>query len=246
MLPLLQQEELKCLFFVTGASASDIRSTLWYEDLFLIFLRAHRGNFEISSENVTIGGDLTGPEQRRSIWWNAVKRLSALDTETRNTFLKTARQTLTSKLAKDIPHSSERRFGLLVRDEVRKLAAAGMTIGAHTSNHPMLSYCPPDIAWAEISQSRASLEAALQTRVWAMAYPFGDAESVTTEVVNMARDAGYKAAFMNFGGGFGVRLPLHAIPRIHVTREMSLAELEANVSGFHVALRRRGISLLRS
>jgi peptidoglycan/xylan/chitin deacetylase (PgdA/CDA1 family) len=133
-----------------------------------------------------------------------------------------------------------------VHDEVRKLAAAGMTIGAHTSSHPMLSHCPPDIAWAEISQSRACLETALQTQVWAMAYPFGDARSVMAETVKMARDAGYKAAFMNFGGGLGVPLPLHAIPRIHVTREMSLAELEANVSGLHAAFRQRGVSLLRS
>jgi peptidoglycan/xylan/chitin deacetylase (PgdA/CDA1 family) len=30
MLPLLLQEQVRCLFFVTGASAAEIRSTLWY------------------------------------------------------------------------------------------------------------------------------------------------------------------------------------------------------------------------
>jgi hypothetical protein len=71
-----------------------------------------------------------------------------------------------------------------------------------------------------------------------MAYPFGDRESVTPEVVEMAKDAGYKAAFMNFGGGLGSPLPLHSLPRIHVTSEMSLAELEANVAGFYASLQR--------
>ncbi|MGA6985451.1 MAG: hypothetical protein WBZ01_05330, partial [Terriglobales bacterium] len=46
-------------------------------------------------------------------------------------------------------------------------------------------------------------------------------------------------AFTNFGGGFGSELPLFALPRIHVTSDMSLAEFEANVSGFRRELRRR-------
>jgi hypothetical protein len=103
----------------------------------------------------------------------------------------------------------------------------------------MLSQCPEGLACVEITESRIRLEAALQIPVYAMAYPFGDRESVTPQVVNMARDAGYKAAFMNFGGGLGAELPMHALPRIHVTAQMSLAELEANVAGFYATLQRR-------
>jgi hypothetical protein len=62
---------------------------------------------------------------------------------------------------------------------------------------------------------------------------------VTPEVIEMAKDAGYKAAFMNFGGGLSSPLPLHSLPRIHVTSQMSLAELEANVAGFYASLQRR-------
>ncbi len=35
MLPVLQEERVKCLFFVTGASAGEERVMLWYEELFL-------------------------------------------------------------------------------------------------------------------------------------------------------------------------------------------------------------------
>jgi len=239
MLPVLQQEQVKCLFFVTGASAGLSRGTLWYEDLFLIFFRAPAAHFEVSCGDSTINGDLTEPGKRHAAWWNVVKRLSQVDAETRNSFLQEARLVLSAGPTQIAASSvSERRFGLLVRDELRQLAAAGMTIGAHTLNHPMLSQCPAEIAWDEISESRTHLEAALQTPVWAMAYPFGDRESVTPDILNMARDAGYKAAFMNFGGGLGAALPRHAIPRIHVTTQMSLAELEANVAGFYTALQR--------
>jgi peptidoglycan/xylan/chitin deacetylase (PgdA/CDA1 family) len=239
MLPVLQQEKLKCLFFVTGGSAGESRGTLWYEDLFLLFFRARSGPFELCCGNLTISGDLSTRETRRSVWWGAVKRLSQVDAESRATFLRQVRVTLgkggggTNNLADD------RRFGALTRNELRALMAAGMTIGAHTLSHPMLSQCSPELARLEIAESRNRLEAVLQTPVWAMAYPFGDRESVTPLVVNMARDAGYKAAFLNFGGGLGAELPMHAVPRIHVTAQMSLAELEANVAGFCAALQRR-------
>jgi len=240
MLPVLQHEELKCLFFVTGASAGQSRGTLWYEDLFLLFFRARSGPFEISCGNLGISGDLSTTENRRSIWWSVVKQLSQFDGETRSAFLQNARLSLgTGHFHGNDSSAEERRFRLLARDELRALAAAGMTIGAHTLSHPMLSQCPPELAYAEIVESRIRLEAALRTPVWAMAYPFGDRESVTPEVVNMARDAGYKAAFMNFGGGLGVELPLRALPRIHVTAQMNLAELEANVAGFYATLQRR-------
>ena len=57
---------MSCLFFVTGASAEESRTMLWYEELFLLFLRAPAGHFEISSEGVAIQGDLGSREQRRA------------------------------------------------------------------------------------------------------------------------------------------------------------------------------------
>src|SRR5207244_1664957 len=38
MLPILQEEGLRGLFFVTAASAGEAPIMLWYEELFLIFL----------------------------------------------------------------------------------------------------------------------------------------------------------------------------------------------------------------
>ena len=134
--------------------------------------------------------------------------------------------------------ASCRRFGLLTRAELRELASAGMTIGAHTLSHPMLSQLPPELAYAEISESRMRLESALQKRVWAFAYPFGDPQSVTPQVLAMAQEAGYEAAFLNFGGGLGTDLPPYASAPRACYAGMSLAEFEAHVSGFYARLQR--------
>jgi peptidoglycan/xylan/chitin deacetylase (PgdA/CDA1 family) len=241
MLPVLQRDAVRCLFFVTGASAGESRTMLWYEELFLLFLRAPAGHFEISSEGVVIQGELGSREERRAIWWNSVKRLSQLDAESRASFLRAVRVQFGLEAARDFDAANPascRRFGLLTCAELRQLASAGMTIGAHTLSHPMLSQLPVELAYAEISESRTRLESALQQRVWAFAYPFGDPQSVTPQVLAMAQEAGYAAAFMNFGGGLGTDLPAYALPRIHVTAEMSLAEFEAHVSGFYARLQR--------
>ena len=242
MLPVLQREDVRCLFLVTGASAGNARTMLWYEELFLLFFRAPAVPFEISAAGVEIHGELRSQPERRAIWWSAVKRLSQIDRETRELFVDAARKRLSMDVRPDFEAEnlpSFRRFGLLTADEIRKLSAAGMTIGAHTLSHPVLSQAPSEIARVEISGCKSVLESVLQMPVWALAYPFGDPHSVTSEVLAMAEAAGFQTAFLNYGGGLGADLPAFAMPRIHVTADMSPAELEAHVSGFYGRLQKR-------
>jgi peptidoglycan/xylan/chitin deacetylase (PgdA/CDA1 family) len=243
MLPVLEEEGVRCLFFVTGASTSDGPATLWYEELFLLLLYAPTGAFRVSAADIEISGVLDGQDQRRALWWNSVKQLSRFSAENRREFLAAARVhlgTATFETRFSSGHRrSERRFRLLKRSELKQLESSGMTIGAHSMSHPLLSHSPPELARAEISESRACLEAVLGKRVWAFAYPFGDPQSVTPEVLTMAKEAGYAVAFLNYGGGLGSDLPPYEIPRTHVTASMGLGELEAHVAGFYSSLQRR-------
>jgi peptidoglycan/xylan/chitin deacetylase (PgdA/CDA1 family) len=239
MLPVLQQEGVRCLFFVTGTSAEEERTMLWYEELLLLLLKAPKSRFEVASDHVTIRGDLGSRGQRRVFWWNAVERLSRFSAETRSSFLSEARARLgldrRQYFDEDVP-ATLRRFGLLTAAELRQLAAARMTIGAHTLSHPILSEASPELARAEVAECRAKLASVVQQRIWALAYPFGDPQSVTPEVLAIPEECGYEAGFLNFGGGLGADLPPYALPRIHATSEMSLAEFDARVSGFHLQL----------
>jgi peptidoglycan/xylan/chitin deacetylase (PgdA/CDA1 family) len=181
-------------------------------------------------------------------WWDAVKQLSQVTSQARGSLLQAARSQLGAEGQRDFDLSNPascRRFGLMTVDELRQLAA-GMTIGAHTLSHPLLSQTPPEVAREEIFGSKAALESALQKRVWALAYPFGDPQSVTPQVLAMAREAGFAAAFLNYGGGLGTALPYDSLPRIHVTAGMSLSEFDAHVSGFYARLHRMGRGSMNS
>lgn len=241
MVPILREEGVRCLFFVTGASAADEPASLWYEELFLILQAAHSGHFEISSAGVAISGELGTRAGRQATWWSAVKRLSQVDAESRRAFLCAVQDQLgvNDGLNFDGYDSPRRlRFQLLRRAELLQLDCAGMTIGAHTLTHPVLSQSLPEQAYAEIAESRSRLEATLGKPVWAFAYPFGNAESVTPQVLAMPKQAGYEAAFLNIGRGLGTNIPRFAIPRIHVTAAMNLGEFEAHVAGLHGSLQR--------
>ncbi len=241
MLPVLRQESVACLFFVTAASTKASPASLWYEDLFRAFLGATAGTYEISYDAATIEVELNSAESRRAAWWDSVTRLSQVSGQARSSLLPLTYTRFGTKLNSWVESRDSaqcRRFSLLVECELSALSAAGMTIGAHTLTHPMLSQAPPELAYAEIAESRVNLEAALKKRVWAFAYPFGDPQSVTPHVLAMPQRAGFTSAFMNCGGGLGTTLPEFAMPRLHVTSTMSLSEYEAHLSGLYAWLHR--------
>jgi hypothetical protein len=96
-----------------------------------------------------------------------------------------------------------------------------------------------DLARAEIAGCRKTLEQFLGRPVWAIAYPFGEPHSVGTREYKLAQEAGYECAFVNVGGVLDPVSARFALPRIHVTGEMSLSVYEAYISGVHDALRNR-------
>jgi peptidoglycan/xylan/chitin deacetylase (PgdA/CDA1 family) len=238
MLPILEEFALECLFFVTGASLSHTPTMLWYEELYLMLLAAPE-NFALELLEIGLKAEAS-QQQKRLLWWDMVKKLSQYDMNRRGTLLERIRLQLGLSERWDDQYREDpvltRRFAVLNQSDLRQLANAGMSIGAHTLSHPMLSQSSPDTAWREISESKRYLEQALGQEVWALAYPFGDPSSVTPREVEMASRAGFKGAFLNVDAGFGTRTPKFSLPRIHVTAEMSLVELEAHISGFHRSL----------
>jgi len=242
MLPILQELGLSCLFFATGASVGKMPSMLWYEELYLMLLDASEPiALNLSEAGISIR--LTARQEKHTGWWNLVERLSQFDREKRRKLLDQTRDQLKlsanwrERFVEDSTLAS--RFLTLDLAGLRQLAAAGMSIGAHSLSHPILARAPDDLAWQEISESRRVLEQALGQTVWAFGYPFGNAATVTGRDLRLAEQAGFRCAFMNAQGGFGATINRFAVPRVHVTADMSLSEFEAHVSGFYRALRKR-------
>lgn len=232
MLPVFKSERLECLFFVTGASCSDDPGMLWYEELYQILRRREFGDTELEVLFEDRRPDATWDSH--TLWWNAVLSASRLGAGPRAGKFNALRSR--SKAGKFT--APERRWRLLNVHELRQLAQSGMTIGAHTMSHPVLSQCTGmDSKW-EIEESRVELERVLGQTVWAFAYPFGNPATMGEREVRLVQEAGFECAFVNVGGGFCRRSRLFTISRTHVTSGMNVSELEAHMIGLHARLQK--------
>ena len=239
MLPLFQEFDIECLFFVTGACLSQAPTMLWYEELYLMLLAPHN---DFAVELPEAGERIYASRSTKHFaWWELVKKLSQHDLEGRRRLLETIRMQLGLEENWDAKYREDpelsRRFLLLNQSELKQLAASGACVGAHTLSHPMLSQSSTEVAWKEISESKHNFDQVLGQETWAFAYPFGDSTSVTSREVEMAERAGFKAAFLNADAG-GTSVSRFSLARVHVTAEMTITDLEARISGFHRSLRR--------
>jgi peptidoglycan/xylan/chitin deacetylase (PgdA/CDA1 family) len=98
--------------------------------------------------------------------------------------------------------------------------------------------CSEEEAFREIKQSKVDIERAVGKPVWAFAYPFGNPATMGEREIRLAQDAGYSCAFLNVESwGSGSAHPFQ-LPRTHVTRNTTVAELAAHLSGLHSRLQR--------
>jgi len=80
---------------------------------------------------------------------------------------------------------------ILSWDEVKEMSNDGITFGAHSVNHPILTNLPLERAEQEIIQSRKDIEEKLGQQVTAFAYPNGD---FNPRIVELVRNAGFACA----------------------------------------------------
>ena len=103
---------------------------------------------------------------------------------------------------------------MLTSTQILQLRAAGMTIGAHTVNHPILARQPDADAWSEIAGGKQALERILGEPVTLFAYPNGKpCRDYLPAHVRMAREIGFEAAFSTAHGTVGAGEGSFEIPR---------------------------------
>jgi peptidoglycan/xylan/chitin deacetylase (PgdA/CDA1 family) len=102
-------------------------------------------------------------------------------------------------------------------DELRELASRpGVGIGAHTLSHPSLALLPAVEQERELAEGRTRLEELIGRPVTLLAYPFGKPGDVSDETRDLARRAGYRAAFTTVPSRLVPSSPVFALPRMTV------------------------------
>lgn len=104
---------------------------------------------------------------------------------------------------------------LMMRSEqVRALADQGMTIGAHTVSHPILTRIDDDQARRELADGKAGLEALLGRAVTLFAYPNGKpGQDYAPRHARLAKELGFRAAVTTAPGVSGPETDRWQLPR---------------------------------
>lgn len=94
------------------------------------------------------------------------------------------------------PKHPVRNHMFITAEQIQHMHKQGMTIGAHTMHHPILTLEKDDIAWQEIQQSKVFLEHIINEPIEFFAYPNGKAGiDFNQSHVKMVESAGFSAAF---------------------------------------------------
>jgi peptidoglycan/xylan/chitin deacetylase (PgdA/CDA1 family) len=103
---------------------------------------------------------------------------------------------------------------MMTTAQVVQLHKAGMGIGAHTVNHPILSSIPLETARAEIAQGKQTLEAMIGEPVPLFAYPNGKpGADYRAEHVKLVRELGFEGAVSTSWGACKGTPDVYQLPR---------------------------------
>ncbi len=103
---------------------------------------------------------------------------------------------------------------MLTREMLVNLSREGIEIGGHTISHPILTKLDDDVARHEIVQNKKTLEEIIGKPLRLFAYPNGKiGKDFDERHMEMAKEAGYGAAFSTAIGSATKKTHLYKIPR---------------------------------
>ncbi len=201
--PILARHGLPAtVFVVTGALAGG--EPLWFDRLALSFKHTRADTWSAPwGETMPLGTQA----QRLAALWRALSHLKRQANGERQRSFEETLGTLGAgdeRLLKNL---------MLGWDDVQALAGLGVTIGAHTVTHPVLSQLPAVEARAEIVESARMIEAACGRRPRAFAYPNGRFEDYGPAVAALVREAGFSCAVTTTFGVNTVSTPPYELRR---------------------------------
>ncbi len=201
-LPILQKHGIPATFFVATGFLNGGR--MWNDTVIELIRRAPGdildlgrmglGQFEI--------GTIT---QRRQAVHDVLGKLKYSPLETRRSQVEAM-----CALIPVIPSNNL----MMTSEQIRLLHNAGMEIGGHTANHPILARMENDAAHAEIANGKETLESIIRAPVRLFAYPNGKPGSdYLADHVRMVRDLGFDAAVSTAHGAARAGCDLYQLPR---------------------------------
>ena len=202
-LPILQRHGLTASFFVSTGFLNGGR--MWNDSV--IECVRSCGRSEIDLEEFQLGRlSISSADQRRQAIAALLPKLKYMALQDRQEAVASLQRIAgVAHLPQQLMMSSQ---------QVQALHSAGMEIGAHTVNHPILAAIEPAQAEREIAQSKQELESIVNASVDVLAYPNGKPhQDYNAGHVAMAKRLGFQGAVSTAAGAAQTGDDLFQLPR---------------------------------
>ena len=201
-LPILRRLGIPATFFVATGFLNGGR--MWNDTVIETIRRAPGERLDL--ETLGLGTfDLSTIAHRQQAIPALLGKLKYLELDARLALVERVRQAAGTALPDDLMMSSA---------QVRELHAAGMEIGGHTVNHPILTRLDAQSARAEIANGKAHLEEIIGAPVRLFAYPNGKPnQDYAAEHAQIARELDFTAAVSTAWGAASAASDPFQLPR---------------------------------
>lgn len=201
-LPILQKYRLPATFFIATAFLDGGR--MWNDTIIELVRRHPADSLDLRS----LGLGLHRTEswvQRATTISRLLLQLKYHPPAARLDLVNAAHATVAASLPTDLMMSSQ---------QVRALHAAGMEIGAHTVNHPILASLEKAEALKEIADCKDFLEGLIRAPVKSFAYPNGKpSRDYLTDHVRLVRELQFEIAVSTRWGAAQIETDPFQLPR---------------------------------
>lgn len=201
-LPILRRLGIPATFFVATGFLNGGR--MWNDTVIEVIRRTPESRLDLAS--LGLGDfDLSTIAARRQAIPALLQKLKYLPLDERLDRVERLREAVAVRLPDDLMMSTQ---------QVRSLHAAGMEIGGHTVNHPILARLDANEAREEIANGKDSLEEMIRGHVRLFAYPNGKPDQDYLGIhAKIARNLNFSAAVSTSWGSASAASDLFQLPR---------------------------------
>lgn len=212
--PILKELDIPATIFVTTDFINSTE-TIWYERLAYFLNKFSTGEVYLPKlgEKITLDDDL---KTRRLMYEYVIGKLKLVQDKVRNDILNDLYYEYGDPYVSISPDDKKLSMSM-TWGELREMQQNNIEIGSHTVSHPVLSMLNEEQLRFEIDESKKIIENQLQGSVDTIAYPVGQSESYSTDVINAAKAAGYKIGFSYIDAMNNIKkLNRYSVDRLHV------------------------------
>ena len=182
--PILKKYDLPATIFLATSPIDKGKRLLWYDEIKNIILGTSSDTLLIAERSMSLRSRVKKEKAIRQV----IEYFKEIDINTQKYILDKLRLQLSGNFV--LPEVGE----MLSWEQIREMKKNGISFGAHTKSHPILTRIPIEQARMEIEESKRRIGEELGEPVEHFAYPNGGKDDFDENIVSILQKAGFKSA----------------------------------------------------